>query len=149
MVFEKLNLLEESIDLLENPLLGPLLRRKHLLIQDDLLIKQLNMLAIYYLNKDKRYDLSNYLQYKAITPMDWVRAGYYLFMTKTGLADSYRNEQYLPKPDFIYEFERKTILMNAGGPDNSKLAHNILVCLNHDLTTLTGPKEATDDLSTL
>jgi hypothetical protein len=32
MVFEKLNLLEESIDLLENPLLGPLFRRKGLLV---------------------------------------------------------------------------------------------------------------------
>jgi hypothetical protein len=28
MVFEKLNFKEERVDLLENPLLGPLLRRK-------------------------------------------------------------------------------------------------------------------------
>ena len=34
MVFEKLNLREERIDLLQNPLLGPLLRRKDLLVQD-------------------------------------------------------------------------------------------------------------------
>jgi hypothetical protein len=31
MVFEKLNFKEERIDLLENPLLGPLFRRKHIL----------------------------------------------------------------------------------------------------------------------
>jgi hypothetical protein len=32
MIFEKINLREESLDLLENPLLGPLLRRKHLIL---------------------------------------------------------------------------------------------------------------------
>lgn len=61
MVFEKLNLLEESIDLLENPLLGPLFRRKGLMVQDDLMTKQANVLAIYYLNLHKRFDLNNYL----------------------------------------------------------------------------------------
>lgn len=68
--------------------------------------------------------------------MDWVRAAWQITMTKTGLADKYRNEHFLPKPDFIYEFERKTVHLNAGGPDNSKLAHNILVCLNHDLQAI-------------
>jgi hypothetical protein len=136
MVFEKLNLLEESIDLLENPLLGPLFRRKGLLVQDDLMTKQANVLAIYYLNLHKRYDLNNYLQYKAITPMDWIRTVYQLTMTKTGLADKYRNEHFLPKPDIIYDWERKAIHLNAGGPDNSVLAYNILVCLNHDLQAI-------------
>jgi hypothetical protein len=57
MIYEKLNLREERIDLLQNPLLGPLLRRKEKLLSDDLLIKRANKLAIYYLNIHKRYDL--------------------------------------------------------------------------------------------
>ena len=50
MTFDKLNLSEERIDLLENPLLGPLLRRKPQLLQDDLLIRRANKLAVYYNN---------------------------------------------------------------------------------------------------
>ena len=57
MIFEKLNLREERIDLLENPLLGPLLRRKDQLVLDDEMTKRANQLAIYYLNLHKRYDL--------------------------------------------------------------------------------------------
>jgi hypothetical protein len=57
MIFEKLNLREERIDLLVNPLLGPLLRRKDKLLLDDEMTKRANVLAIYYLNLSKRYDL--------------------------------------------------------------------------------------------
>ena len=103
MVFEKLNLREERIDLLQNPLLGPLLRRKDKLVEDDIMTERANRVAIYYLNIHKRYDLDNYLHYKPVTPFDFARAAYYLFMTYTGLADTYRNEQYVPKSDFFYE----------------------------------------------
>ena len=65
-----------------------------------------NRLAIYYLNVHKRYDLDNYLQYKPVTVFDFSRTAYYLFMTYTGLADTYRNEQYVYKPDWLYEQER-------------------------------------------
>ena len=91
-LFEKINFLEERIDLIENPLLGPLFRRKPQLLEDELMSKRANKLAVYYFNMHKRYDLDNYLQYKPITLMDWVRAVYYTFMMETGLADSYRNE---------------------------------------------------------
>lgn len=57
MTFEKLNFKEERIDLLENPLLGPLLRRKQKLLEDDLMVRRANHIAIYYLNLHKRYDL--------------------------------------------------------------------------------------------
>jgi hypothetical protein len=57
MIYEKINLREESLDLLQNPLLGPLLRRKHLILEDEILSKRANKLAIYYLNLHKRYDL--------------------------------------------------------------------------------------------
>ena len=57
MTYEKLNIKEERIDLLENPLLGPLLRRKAQVLNDDLLLRRVNHIAIYYLNLHKRYDL--------------------------------------------------------------------------------------------
>ena len=64
ILFEKLNFKEERIDLIENPLLGPLLRRKNALIEDELMSKRANQLAIYYLNLHKRYDLDvNFLSY--------------------------------------------------------------------------------------
>jgi len=91
MTFEKLNLREERLDLLQNPLLGPLLRRKHLLMEDEILIRRANKIAFYFLNKDKKWDLDNYLRSKWITPMDWCRAFWYLLSSKT-IADMYRNE---------------------------------------------------------
>lgn len=62
--------------------------------------------------------------------MDWIRAFYYLFMIKTGLADTYRNEQYFPKLDLFYNFERYMIAMNFANPDTTKTAKNILTYLN-------------------
>ena len=73
-------------------MLGPLLRRKDQLDEDELMIERANKIAIYYLNKDKRLDLDNYLGSKWITPMDWIRAAWYLTSIKTGYADTYRNE---------------------------------------------------------
>ena len=55
-------------------------------------------------------------------------------MMQTGLADTYRKQEFVPKPDFFYEFERKQIMLNAGGPDKSMLALNILRCVDHDLS---------------
>ena len=55
--FEKLNFREERIDLLDNPLLGPLIRRKEMLFENEIMMKRANKLSIYYLNLHKRYDL--------------------------------------------------------------------------------------------
>ena len=56
-LFEKINFSEERVDLIENPLLGPLLRRRTQLMQDELMCRKANKIAIYYLNLHKRYDL--------------------------------------------------------------------------------------------
>ena len=61
-------------------------------MEDELLIRRANKIAIYYLNIDKKYNLDNYLTQKWITPMDWVRAAWYYVSIKTGYADTYRNE---------------------------------------------------------
>ena len=64
--FEKLNFKEERIDLIENPLLGPLIRRKEQLIEDEIMLKRANKVAIYYLNLHKRYDLDVRIRYLII-----------------------------------------------------------------------------------
>ena len=68
--------------------------------------------------------------------MDWVRAAYYLFMTTTGLADTYRNEQFFPKWDVFYNFERNMIAMNFANPDKGQVARNIVVALNYQVKWL-------------
>jgi hypothetical protein len=65
--------------------------------------------------------------------MDWIRAIYYEFMTVTGLADTYRNEQFFPKLDIFYNFERNMLTLNFANPDKSKVACNIIVHLNYTL----------------
>ena len=136
-VFEKINFQrEERIDLMENPLLGPMLRRKEKLLEDEKLAKRANKIAIYYLNMHKRYDLDNYLQYRPITAMDWFRGVYHLFMIYTGLADTYRNEQYFPKLDIFYNFEREMIGINFGNPEKSEISGRLLTHLNYKLKFL-------------
>lgn len=56
------------------------------------MVRRANKIAIYYLNKDKKYDLDSYLLAKWITPMDWLRAAWFTLSIKTGYADTYRNE---------------------------------------------------------
>lgn len=68
--------------------------------------------------------------------MDWIRAAYYTFMVQTGLADTYRNEQYFPKMDYFYNFERKMIALNFNNPDKGKVARNLIVALNSDIQGL-------------
>lgn len=62
MSFEKLNLREERLDLLQNPLLGPLFRRKSQMHEEDRMARRANKIAIYYLNLGKKWDLDSYLQ---------------------------------------------------------------------------------------
>ena len=68
--------------------------------------------------------------------MDWVRAFYYIFMTKTGLADTYRNEQYFPKSDYFYDLERNLIAINYGNPDKSKIGKNLILMVRYRMQTL-------------
>lgn len=71
-----------------------------------------NRLTAYYNNVYNKYDLDNYLQYKAITPMDFIRVIYYKVMLFFGIADVYRNEQYMGKSDFFYNVEKLLLTAN-------------------------------------
>ena len=90
------------------------------------MLEEASRIAIYYINIHKRYDLDNYLHYKPITILAWLRAGYFGFMMTTGLADKYRNQQFLPKPDFLYNYERRIINLNLQGPDMNQHLYNQL-----------------------
>jgi hypothetical protein len=134
--FEVLSFKEERVDLLDNPLLGPFIRRKEELFKNDAMLEEASRVAIYYTNMHLRYDLDNYLHYKSITVGDWIRAAYYGFMMTTGLADKYRNQQFLSKPDFVYDYERRMINLNLQNPDIDKILLNTIVWLRYDLKWL-------------
>ena len=68
--------------------------------------------------------------------MDWVRAFYFIFMTKTGLADTYRNEQYFPKADFFYNLERNLLAANFGNPNREKISLNIIILLRYQINSI-------------
>ena len=86
--------------------------------EDELMTRRANSIAIYYLNKDKKYDLDNYLCAKWITPMDWVRYFWYYISINSGYADTYRNEQYIQKSDLWYNHEMKLHMINFYNPDS-------------------------------
>jgi hypothetical protein len=58
-----------------------------------------------------------------------VRAAWYLVSIKTGYADTYRNEQYVPKTDIIYNHERKMLGINPRNPDLYVFSNNIMTAL--------------------
>lgn len=74
--------------------------------------KKANKVLYYYININNKVNLDNYLLYKAINPMDFIRCFYSIFMKFTQIADIYRNEQYLPKPDILYDLEHLMIQSN-------------------------------------
>jgi hypothetical protein len=76
--------------------------------------------------------------------MDWIRSFYYLFMVHTGLADTYRNEQFFPKSDYFYDYERTLIAINFANPDTSKVARNLIVQLHYPLKQIL-PKWSKDE----
>ena len=116
-----------------NPLLGPLLRRKDKLLADELMIRKANRISAYYLNLNKKYDLDNYLHSKPITPLDFLRALWHLLSIWTGYADTYRNEQFVPKFDFAYEHEVKLHIINFKNPCPAALSTNLLIALSCEM----------------
>jgi hypothetical protein len=109
----------ETKEALSNPLLEFIYKQK------KFNEKKANKILYYYMNIDNKYDLNNYLQYKMITPFDFIRAFYYKFMLITGIADTYRNEQYIYKSDIIYDFERLILMVNLNSMNRERVRDNI------------------------
>lgn len=72
----------------------------------------------YELNRNNRYDLDNYLHYKPINPMDFVRALYYMAYIKLGLTNKYRYDHFIAKPDWLYDLEKIKIALNGMDREN-------------------------------
>lgn len=68
--------------------------------------------------------------------MDIVRVLYNKFMLYTGIADTYRNEQYLGKFDIIYNIEKLKIVSNLNNSDRDKVNFNISIILIYSLLSL-------------
>jgi len=66
------------------------------------------------------------LHYKSINPFDFVRWFNYYFMLKTGIADTYRNEQFIKKPDFLYNFDYLINKVNLNSSDKEKVAERLI-----------------------
>ncbi|KAM3141406.1 hypothetical protein pb186bvf_006524 [Paramecium bursaria] len=106
--FEKSIFNRERIDIIDNPLFEEIFRSE----MTPKLRKRGSLLMAYETNRDNRYDLDNYLHYKPINPFDFIRAGYYYIYIKLGLANKYRYDQFLSKPDWIYNFEKIKLALN-------------------------------------
>ena len=97
------------------------------------MIQTANQMAIYFLNKDKKYNLDNYLRSKWVSPFDCIRAAWYLLTIKTGYADTYRNEQFIPKSDIWYNHERLMLGLNLDNPDVLLSSSNLFTALSINL----------------
>lgn len=58
--------------------------------------------------------------------MDWVRGVYYHSMLFTGLADKYRNQQFIPMPMVLLNREREEMNLNIGGPNMNEQTNKLL-----------------------
>lgn len=109
----------ESKEVLETPILETIYKRRKFSEY------KANKLLLYYMNIDNKYDLDNYLQYKSINIMDLFRALYYKFFLVTGIADVYRNEQYMPKPDILYDYDRLILLANLNSFNKKRVENDM------------------------
>lgn len=107
------------MDIVDNPLFEEIFRSD----MNPKMIKRGSLLVAYELNRKNRYDLDNYLHYKAINPFDLVRAIYYQIYVKLGLTNKYRYDHFISKPDYIYDIEK--IKLGINGMDRLNYFENI------------------------
>ena len=59
--------------------------------------------------------------------MDIIRWIYYHIKIKTGIADTYRNEQFIDKNDTLYNFDYLMVSSNLNSTDKEKILENLIV----------------------
>lgn len=59
--------------------------------------------------------------------MDWVRWIYYYFMINTGIADTYRYEQFIRKSDSLYNLEFLIFSCNMNSIDKKMVLENLMI----------------------
>lgn len=81
-------------------------------LKDPWHIEHFSRLAVYNVNKAKRYDIDNYLRHRTVTLGDWITALYYYFNTWTNSFDPFWY-----RPDFIEKAEVLYIALNLRRDD--------------------------------
>ena len=80
------------------------------------------------------------MHYKSLNVMDFVRWIYYYFMIYSKIADTYRYEQFLKKPDFIYDFEILMHSVNFNSNDKERAKQNLIFVLKYYIVLLFSDK---------
>ncbi|CAD8197898.1 unnamed protein product [Paramecium pentaurelia] len=107
--FEKSIFNRERLDIIDNALFEEIFRGE----MTSEKIKRGSLLVAYELNCNNRFDLDNYLHYKPINPMDFIRGLHFQFYVQLGLTNQYRYDHFISKPDWLYEWEQWKIELNG------------------------------------
>jgi len=59
--------------------------------------------------------------------MDWIRWIYYYFMIYSGIADTYRYEQFIKKTNLIYDLEFLIFSCNLNSKDKETALINLMI----------------------
>jgi hypothetical protein len=59
--------------------------------------------------------------------MDFLRWFYYHIKLKTGIADTYRYEQFMKKNDKLYDFDHLLVFSNLNSTNKEKVLENLLL----------------------
>lgn len=118
----------ESIDIAANPLFEKVYR-EYFRTRSKQVAAEGNRLVAYHSFIDSRWDLANFLQYKPLTPLDFLRGCYYGFMTRTGFTNAYRYDHILSRSDRYYEYDVLKNALNINSKDWESKAEklNLLV----------------------
>jgi hypothetical protein len=65
--------------------------------------------------------------------MDFIRWIYYYFMLYSGIADTYRNEQFMKKSDWLYDLEASLIHINMNSIDKNRVKSDLKILFKHYL----------------
>jgi hypothetical protein len=67
--------------------------------------------------------------------MDFIRWIYYYFMLYSGIADTYRNEQFMKKSDWLYDLETSLIHINMNSIDKNRVKSELKILFGHYLNS--------------
>lgn len=85
--------------------------------QDQGALEKGTLLFGYERFRSTRFDIQNHLFYKPVTLGDWVRSVYYFFMTRAKFTNHYRFDHIVPKPDWLYNYEKVKLALNVNCKD--------------------------------
>ena len=121
----------ETIDIIDNPMFEKVYRQ-YFKTKSKEIMKEGNILVAYNTYINDKWDLSNFLQYKPLTPMDIIRGVYYSFMTLTHFTNAYRYDHILHRDDRYYRYDVIKNALNVNHKDwTSKCDRFNYIVYNH------------------